>query len=376
MKAVGVALAAALALGGGAGAAYKPSPLLSLDGAYRMADGRVVSLAVADGSLLYTDTRTGELRQLQIAGPGRFRFGPSYLVQRPVRGTIVVRGRTLTITTGGASRTGTRLPVTRTRVSFRGAGVRIVGKVTSPAAPGRHPAIAIIHGSEAGDRDGYDLLVNFYSSLGFVVLTYDKRGVGDSTGFYVERATAANIDALAGDAVAALRVLAARKDVDPTRLGLVGGSQGGWIIPHAAAKSSLVRFGVIVSGPAISVGEEEAYADMTAHGAIEPPPSDAAIRKFVAGVAPSGFDPRPELERLSIPTLWLFVREDKSVYAPQSVAILETLPTKPTIRVFPAAGHFVLDTPHDLKSELPRAHRWQTGFFTTIADWLASLPAS
>jgi hypothetical protein len=280
----------------------------------------------------------------------------------------------LAITSSGRTSTGMRIRVTRQRVAFRGAGVRIVGKVTSPATPGRHPAVAIVHGSEPGNRDGYDMLVNFYSSLGYAVLSYDKRGTGDSSGFYVERATAANVDNLAGDADAALRVLAARKDVDAARLGLVGGSQAGWIIPRAAAKSPLVRFAVIVSGPAMSVGEEEAYADFTAHGAVEPPPSDDAIRKFLDGVAPSGFDPRPDLERLSIPTLWLFGREDKSVYTPQSVEVLESLPTKPTIRVFPAAGHYVLDTPHDLKSELRRAHRWQTGFFTTIAAWLTSLP--
>ena len=126
----------------------------------------------------------------------------------------------------------------------------------------------------------------------------------------------------------------------------------------------------------MSVGEEEAYAAITAHGEISPPPTDEAIRNGLEGFAPSGFDPRADLERLSIPTLWLFGREDKSVYAPQSVSILEALPTKPTIRVFPRAGHFVLDTPHGLSSELPHAHRWQTGFFPAIAGWLAqAVPA-
>ena len=204
-------LAVALAAVSTAAAAYRPSPLLPLDGAYRMADGRVVSLAVTDdGGMLYTDTRTGDVRQLQATGGGRFSFGPAYLVQRPVRGTIRVTGTKLALTTGGRTTLGTRIRVTRQKVVFRGQGVRIVGKVTSPVTTGRHPALAILHGSEAGGRDGYDLLVNFYSSLGFVVLTYDKRGVGDSTGFYSENPTPANVDNLAGDAVGALRALAAR----------------------------------------------------------------------------------------------------------------------------------------------------------------------
>ena len=368
LAAVAVALVAATA----AGAAYKPSPLLPLDGAYRLTDGGIVSLAVTrDGGLLYTDTRTGELRQLRAAGAGRFTFGPAYLVQQPVRGRVSVRAGKLTIATGGQTRVGTRIPVSRQRVSFRGAGVRLAGKVTAPRTPGRHAAIAIVHGSEPGDRDYYDLLVNFYSALGFVVLTYDKRGVGDSTGFYVERATAANLDSLAGDAAAALRVLAARRDVDATRVGLVGASQAGWIIPRAAAKSPLVDFAVITSGPAVSVGEQEAYAAITAQGERDPPPTDAEIRSTLNGFPANGFDPRADLERLTIPTLWLFGAADKTVYVPQTVAALESLPTRPTIEVFPAAGHFVLDTPRGLRSELPRAHRFASGYFPTIAGWLA-----
>ena len=85
------------------------------------------------------------------------------------------------------------------------------------------------------------MLVNFYSSLGYVVLTYDKRGVGASKGVYQEFPSDRNVENLAGDAIGAVRVLAARKDVDPSRVGLVGASQAGWIIPRAAARSPLVK---------------------------------------------------------------------------------------------------------------------------------------
>lgn len=366
------ALVVALLAAATAGAAYRPSPLLAVDGAYRLADGTVLSLAVTpDGGLLYTDTRTGDLRQLERAGPGRFRFGPAYLVRRPIRGTVLVKGRRLAVTTAGRTRAGRLVPVRRTRVSFVGAGARLVGKVTSPATPGRHPAIAIVHGSEAADRDGSDLLVNFYSALGYVVLTYDKRGVGDSGGTYQEFPSPQNIRNLAGDAVGAARALAARKEVDRERIGLVGGSQAGWIIPRAAALSPLVRFAVITSGPAVSVGEQGLYAGLTGQGATNP--TQAEIDRQLENVQPSGFDPRADLAALSIPTLWLYGREDKTVYAPQSVAVLAGLPSPPTVRVFPRAGHFVLDTPRGLTSELAGAHRFAPGLFPTISGWLATL---
>ena len=374
--AAAAALACVLATGASASVEqYRPSPLLPLDGAYRFSDGGAASLAVTpDGGLLYTDLRTGDLRQLTPAGAGRFRFGPAYLVQRPVRGTLTVRGEKLVVSDGGRTRTAARVAMRRATVSFPSAGVRIVGKVTSPAGPGRHPAVVLVHGSEPADRDGQDLFVNLFTSLGYVVLTYDKRGVGDSGGVYVERATPANIENLARDTVAALRLLATRPDVDHARLGLEGGSQAGWIIPRAAALSPLVRFAVVVSGPAMSVGEQDAYAGLTGQGSVRPPLSDEAIEKDLAGVQPGGFDPRPDLERLSVPTLWLFGREDKTVYVPQSVDILRGLPEPPTIRVFPAAGHFLLDTPHGLTDEIARAHRFAPGLFATIAGWLVKLP--
>ena len=246
--------------------------------------------------------------------------------------------------------------------------MRLAGKVTSPATAGRHPAIAIVHGSEAGDRDYYDMLVNLYTSLGYVVLTYDKRGVGASKGSYQEFPSERNVENLAGDAIGALRVLAARKNVDPARIGLAGASQAGWIIPRAAARSPLVKFAIVVSGPAMSVGEQGLYQGLTGGGTSNP--TRAQIEEQLSGADPSGFDPRPDLEKLSIPTLWLFGSEDKSVYAAQSVEILKALPTPPEIEVFPRAGHFLLDTPHGLNSELTGAHRFV--YLQAIAAWLAA----
>src|SRR4029078_6041098 len=102
--------------------------------------------------------------------------------------------------------------------------------------------------------------------------------------------TPANVDNLAGDAVGALHAMAARPNVDPARLGLVGGRQAGWIIPRAAAKSPLVRFAVVVAGPAMSTGEENAYAALTAHGALAPPPTDDEMRRGLDGGVAGRFD--------------------------------------------------------------------------------------
>lgn len=360
--------AVGLVLGG-----YQPSPLLPLDGAYRFPDGNVHSLAVSGDSLLWTDLRTGELRELAAGAAGRFTFGPAYQVQSPVRGTVETGPGSLTLTRNGSpAASATLLPVRREAVVFRNGRVTLHGKVTAPAAEGRRPGVVLIHGSEPGDRDEADLYVNLYISLGFAVLSYDKRGVGDSTGLYVEQATAQNIGNLAGDARAALRLLAARPDVDPARVGFSGGSQAGWVIARAAAAAPLAHFAVVLSGPAMSSGEQGAYQGLTGGGTVVPPPTAKRIRTTLETVSPSGYDPRRDLRRLRIPMLWLFGAQDKSVYAPQSVGILRSL-HKPAfaIRVFPGAGHFLLNTPRGLTREVPRATRFMP-VFPAIRAWLAA----
>ena len=350
------ALAAALVAAGAAGAAYRPSPLLPLDGAYRLADGTVLSLAVTpDGGLLYTNTRTGDLRQLSPpAAPGRFTFGPAYLVAGPVRGTITVKGPSLTLATGGRTRTARRIAVKRQAVSFAGQGVRLAGKVTSPATAGRHPAIAIVHGSEAGDRDYYDMLVNFYSSLGYVVLTYDKRGVGASKGVYQEFPSERNVDNLAGDAIGALRVLAARKDVDrephrarrrePGRLDHPAGRR-----PVAARQ---VRRGHRGAGRSRSASRASTRGSPAR---ARSNPTKAQIEEQLyerpaERVRPAARTSRSSRSRCS----GCFGSEDKSVYAPQSVAILQALPSPPDDQGLPARGP--LPARHAARPE-QRAHR-------------------
>ena len=61
---------------------------------------------------------------------------------------------------------------------------------------------------------------------------------------------------LAADALACLRALRGHPTVDPSRVGFLGVSQAGWLIPVALSQASAgeVAFTVIRSGPATSVG--------------------------------------------------------------------------------------------------------------------------
>jgi pimeloyl-ACP methyl ester carboxylesterase len=96
----------------------------------------------------------------------------------------------------------------------------------------------------------------------------------------------------------------------------------------------------------------------------EPRPSESAIAKKVAQLrrSASGFDPRPYLERLEIPALWLIGGGDRNIPPVQSAAALRSIKRERgkdwTIVVFPSAGHGLFDSPPTDTRAAPLAEAW------------------
>jgi len=217
------------------------------------------------------------------------------------------------------------------RVTFQNGEVTLAGNLFIPVGEGPLPAVVIIHGS--GKETARDLLLHswFFVQYGFAVLTYDKRGVGESTGSYKRVDAKSGEDVLgdlAGDALAGVEFLKNHNKIDPNRIGFFGGSQAGWIAPLAASKSSDVAFIVLFSGPVCTVGQEMFYSGTTGAG-----PGDKVegislkqasdMARDYAG--PHGFDPLPSLEAIDIPGLWMFGSQDRSTPAALSVENLDAL---------------------------------------------------
>jgi uncharacterized protein len=120
-------------------------------------------------------------------------------------------------------------------------GFTLAGTVSKPdgSAGKRLPAVVLIGGSGPTDRDetveGIPVLGQLASALadaGFLVVRYDKRGIGQSGG----RVEAAGLAEFAEDVRAVVKVMANRKDADPERIMAVGHSEGGAVALLAAAK--------------------------------------------------------------------------------------------------------------------------------------------
>lgn len=140
------------------------------------------------------------------------------------------------------------------RFENKKAGVKLAGTLTLPAGKPPFPAVMLITGSGAQDRNEtvaghrpFLVLADYLTRRGIAVLRTDDRGVGGSTGD-LKQATSAD---LAQDVIEGIRLLRLRKDIDRSRIGLIGHSEGALIAPMVAAQSSAVSFIVLLAAPAL-----------------------------------------------------------------------------------------------------------------------------
>src|SRR5829696_9258796 len=116
-------------------------------------------------------------------------------------------------------------------------GVTLAGTLTMPKGDGPHPAVVLVSGSGPQDRDEqllghrpFWVLADYLTRRGIAVLRYDDRGVGRSTGRFVD----ATSEDFADDTRAAVAFLHKRSDIDAAHIGIAGHSEGGLIAPLVA----------------------------------------------------------------------------------------------------------------------------------------------
>jgi pimeloyl-ACP methyl ester carboxylesterase len=169
------------------------------------------------------------------------------------------------------------LPYAEEEVKVQNGPVTLAGTLTLPQTGKPFPAVVMISGSGAQNRDEevfgfklFRLLADHLSRNGFAVLRMDDRGVGGSTG----SVAASTSEDFAGDALAEVTYLKGRPDIDPKRIGLCGHSEGGLVAPIAAARSSDVAFIVLMAPPGLT-GEKIMIAQGEAIGrAVHLPEAD------------------------------------------------------------------------------------------------------
>src|SRR5690625_2551852 len=134
------------------------------------------------------------------------------------------------------------------------ANVALAGTLSLPEKEGVYPVVILITGSGPQNRDSeifghkpFLVLSDYLTRKGIGVLRFDDRGVGESTGSF---ASAISAD-FATDVESAIAYLKTREEVDKSKIGLIGHSEGGIIAPMVASKSDDVAFIVLLAAPGI-----------------------------------------------------------------------------------------------------------------------------
>ncbi|MCP9768400.1 alpha/beta hydrolase [Lacihabitans sp. LS3-19] len=136
--------------------------------------------------------------------------------------------------------------------------ITLAGTLTLPKKAGKYPVVILISGSGPQNRDEellghrpFLVIADHLTKNGIGVLRYDDRGTFESTGKF----KGATSEDFAKDVEAALSYLLTRDDIEKSKIGLIGHSEGGLIAPMVASRNKDVAFIVLLAGPGISGAE-------------------------------------------------------------------------------------------------------------------------
>jgi dienelactone hydrolase len=338
-------------------------------GSYSDASGDVVVIARLGW---FFDMKTAAYRTIYASGsPSHFTIGVRFLEPSPKFADLSFSQQTLTISGSGQARVARRIAYRETQVAIPAQGAELAGAITEPLGQAPHPGIVIVHGAERGERYFYDVWVGVYTSMGFAVLTYDKRGVGSSTGSYPgEFPSSDALDLYADDAAAARDFLARRPGIDPSRVGFHGGSQGGWTVPLAMMRHRGGTFAVLVSAPATTVDQTDLWASFTGGGASAPTESNDQMLADVRS-ATGGYDPTAALRAMTVPAIWILGTNDRTVPTAVCVELLSAMhKSNFTVHLVPT-GHGLLVNPTGLLADDNSSPGLAPDLVSTLKEWFA-----
>ena len=251
--------------------------LANYTGSYSLGGNNFIWIVVDGGSLIFGESVNGRGGRLVQVTEKKFVAGPALGVDSPVAITAEfianAQGEIESIKWkhgASAERLARRVKLKEEEVKFQNGEITLAGTLYLPPTKGPHPALVLVTGSGPALRDQFGGFPQMFASLGVATLVYDKRGCGASTGTFHDSLP---IEDLAKDALAGVDYLKSRADIDSRQIGMRGDSQGGWIVPYAAAHSNNVAFVIVKSASSLNTWDNglfEMANDLRLEGFAEP----------------------------------------------------------------------------------------------------------
>ncbi len=239
-------------------------------------------------------------------------------------------------------------------------GVTLAGTLTRPKEGTLFAAVVLVSGSGPQDRNEelalhkpFLLWADTITRAGIAVLRYDDRGTAKSTGTF--RGSTSKDFAL--DATSAVAYLRTRKDIDATRIFVMGHSEGGMIAPMVAGEDPKIAGIVLLAGTSVTgerilarqlpdmaraAGLNEEQAAANAKLSLDRITKQKASDPWMAFFW--DYDPAPALRKVTCPVLALNGELDMQVNAKENLETMELAfrqsgNKQTTIKALPKLNH-------------------------------------
>lgn len=225
--------------------------------------------------------------------------------------------------------------------------IELAGMLFLPEGAGPFPGVVIIHGAGSSRRDNawYLTMTAYLRENGIAVLLPDKRGCVSSTGDW----RTASFPDLATDTLAAIAYLREFHGDRISRIGVLGGSQGGQVAPIVASQSNDVAFAVNLVGSAVPFYEALVFEENNNIREMGVLPGFSNVISRLSSLyirtikqkefwnAIGNYDPIPYWKKVNAPALIMYGEIDTNTPTKRSAERLQAI-DKPNIRLITYAG--------------------------------------
>ena len=313
-------------------------------------------------------------------------------------------------------------PYTIEDVVLNNNGLKLNAKLYLPKTVMPSAAIIMVCGTGAHTKEEYNGGADMFASSGIATLTFDKRNVTNFPELNLKHINSdiTTINDLVSDVETAFNFLTTRKEINNTKIGLIGFSLGAVEAPVVAAKHPDIAFVIAVSGNATTDKEfiinqginllkaknysteviEKAketynalfiYADNKSNKkqlqdlldnafhdgwgqSVFPQdvPSDDELR-YLLSWNNFKFDPAHYWQKINVPCLVIYGEKDKYIPVQRSIEILNKVflnkKSLLTIKIYSNADHTITTVPQPGNFDFPK---YADGYISDLRHWISN----